>query len=114
MAMPILRTVEFAEDYSADLPLALALILILGPFVGAILYGFICMARQGEWTSGVVGVFVSYLVLRIALDATAGIKFETLFPWNELSMQTISAQLMPIATIVGWFAAFPFHQPDES
>lgn len=113
IAMPILRTVEFAEDDSTDVALALALILILGPFVGGLLYAFICMVRS-EAVPSMVGVFISYLVLRIALDAAAGIPFNKIMPWNEFTLTTVAAQLMPIAAIAGWLAAFPFHQPDES
>ena len=112
MAMPLLRTVPFGEDDSSDLGLAIGLILILGPLVGGILYFFICFVRQ-DFSPGIVGVFISYLVLRLAFDATLGLPISRIMPWSEFTPETIGAQIMPFVTIAGWYAAGIFHKPDE-
>ena len=112
MIMPILRTVPFGDDDSTDIGVVIALILILGPLVGAILYFFYCFVKQ-DFSPGMVGVFVSYLVLRLALDAVLGIPIAKIMPWYEFTPETIGAQIMPFVTIAGWYAADVFHKPDE-
>src|SRR5262249_22537444 len=113
IAMPLFRTVPFAEDDSEDLPWLLGLSIILGPFVGAIVYGFIAMIK-GSPNPGVVGVFVSYLVLRFTLDAATGHALQKVMPFNEFTAETLGAQAMVLVTLAGWYAAAPFHKPDES
>ncbi len=112
MIMPMLRTVPFGDDDSTDIGVVIALILILGPFVGAILYFFFCFVKQ-DFSPGMVGVFVSYLVLRFALDAVLGLPIAKIMPWYEFTPETIGAQIMPFVTIAGWYAADVFHKPDE-
>ena len=113
IAMPLFRTVPFAEEDSEDLPWFLGLCIILGPLVGAILYGFICMVRQ-NFSAGTIGVFVSYLVLRFTLDAATGHALQKIMPFNEFTGETLGAQAMILVTLMGWYAAAPFHKPDES
>jgi len=112
MVMPMLRTVPFGDDDSTDIGVVIGLILILGPFVGAVLYFFICFVKQ-DFSPGMVGVFVSYLVLRFALDAVLGVPIMKIMPWYEFTPETIGAQIMPFVTIAGWYAADIFHKPNE-
>jgi hypothetical protein len=114
MMMPLLRTVPFAEDDSGDLGWFLGLTLILGPFVGAITYAFVGMARGGDWNPGIVGVYVSYFILRVALDLATGHAFNKIMPFSEFAPETIAAQAMILVTLAGWYAAYIFHKPDES
>jgi hypothetical protein len=112
MAMPVLRVVPYNSDDATDLPLVIALILILGPFAGGMLYGIICFLKQ-DANPAMVGVFISYLVLRIALDITMGYPFEHLLPFANLHWTGFAAQWMPLATVLGWIGADPFRKPDE-
>ncbi len=120
MMMPLLRTVPFAEDDSGDLGWFLGLTLILGPFVGGITYAFVGMARGGDWNPGIVGLYISYLVLRFALDIGSGHLFVAgtsrlaIMPFSSFDGVTIAAQAMIFLTLAGWYAAYIFHKPDES
>lgn len=112
MAMPVLRVVPYNSDDAGDLALVIALILILGPFAGGMLYGIICFLKQ-DANPAMVGVFISYLVLRIALDVTMGYPVEHLLPFANLHWTGFAAQWMPLATVLGWIGADPFRKPDE-
>jgi hypothetical protein len=112
MAMPLLRVVPFGEDDSSDIGVVIGLVLILGPLVGSILYFFLCIVKQ-DFSPAMVGVFVSYLVLRFAADLTVGLPIAKIMPWYEFTPETVGAQIMPFVTIAGWYAAGMFHKPDE-
>jgi len=67
-----------------------------------------------ELQRGTIGVYVSYLVLRITLDAATGHSFQKIMPFSDFDPMTVGAQAMILVTLVGWYAAAPFHKPDES
>lgn len=120
MAMPVLRVVPFGEDDSSDVPWAIALILVLGPIVGGMAYGVLAVMRQ-DANPAVVGIFVSYLILRFPLQFAAGTGFaealQSLMPvtpppngdWGA----HLALQWLPFATMIGWYGAAMFHKPDE-
>lgn len=113
MAMPLLRTVPFGEDDSSDLPIFLGCTLLLGPFVGALVYGILGVLKQ-DANPAIVGAYISYLVIRIAMDASIGQSITKLLPFNDTSWQVMIVQLaMPLVTVAGWYAAGMFHKPDE-
>lgn len=116
IAMPLLRIVPFGEDDSDDVALALALILILGPFVGSILYGIVGFMKQ-DANPAIVGVFISYIVLRIGLDVAFSFPvISGMMPFTKMNNNIImgfGAQWMCLATIAGWYAAGVFHKPNE-
>lgn len=116
MLMPVLRAVPFMEDDPDDLALAIALILILGPLVGAMAYGVFWIMRQ-DANPAIIGVFLTYLCIRIPLDLASGIPFDRLFygmmPFTELSLPFFTKQWMAFATLGGWICAGMFKKPDE-
>ncbi len=112
ISMPILRTVPFAEEDFGDGPLAIALIVLLGPFAGGIVYGVKWMIQSGG-NPGVAGVFVSSVVLRAVLGIMAGVPLSYILPFRDLTALSMIAQWIPLIAIAGWLAAAPFHKPDE-
>jgi hypothetical protein len=114
LLLPVLRVVPFMADDSTDLPIALALTLICGPFVGAMFYGVLWIIR-GEANPAIVGIFLSYLLSRITLDIATGRSLMDLFTrmLPELNVTSFLANWMPLAGILGWLSADPFKRPDE-
>ncbi len=113
MMMPLLRTVPFGEDDSSDLPIFLGCTLLLGPFVGALVYGILCFLKQ-DANPAIVGAYLSYLVIRVAMDVSIGQSITKLLPFNDTSWQIMVVQMvMPLVTVAGWYAAGMFHKPDE-
>jgi hypothetical protein len=112
--LPVLRVAPFGSDDSSDLAIALALILILGPFAGAIFYGVICFMRQ-DFNPAIIGVFVSYLLIRIGLDVATGHSVAELFSkmLPDMNFANFAARWMPLAGIVGWYVGDVFKKPDE-
>ncbi|MBM3494208.1 MAG: hypothetical protein FJX72_07795 [Armatimonadetes bacterium] len=120
MAMPVLRVVPFGEDDSSDVPWGSALILVLGPIVGGMAYGVLAVMRQ-DANPAVVGIILSYLIIRFPLQFAAGSGFaealQSLMPvtpppngeWGT----HLAQQWLPFATMVGWYMAAMFHKPDE-
>ncbi len=120
MAMPVLRVVPFGEDDSSDVPWAIPLILILGPIVGGMAYGVVAVMRS-DANPAVVGIFITYLLLRFPLQFAAGTgvaeALQSLMPvtpppngdWGT----HLALQWLPFATMVGWYMAAMFHKPDE-
>ncbi len=120
MAMPVLRVVPFGEDDSSDVPWAIPLILILGPIVGGMAYGVVAVMRT-DANPAIVGIIVSYLLLRFPLQFAAGTgvaeALQSLMPvtpppngdWGT----HLALQWLPFATMIGWYMAAVFHKPDE-
>ncbi len=67
MLMTVMRVVPFSDDDSSDMPLALALFLLAGPFVGFIAYIILGIMKQ-DANPAIVGIFITYLCIRIPLD----------------------------------------------
>ena len=114
MAMPLLRVVPFGHDDASDLALAIALILLLGPFAGALAYGILGFMKQ-DVNPAIVGVFATYLVVRVGLDLSVGRPALELFSkmLPDLDSSAFAARWMPLAGLAGWFVADMFHNPDE-
>jgi len=120
MAMPPLGVVPYGEDDSSDVPLAIPLILVLGPIVGGMAYGVIAIMRQ-DANPAVVGIFVSYLLIRFPLQLAAGTSIgqalQSLVPFSpppDGNWGThLALQWLPFATMAGWYGAAIFHKPDE-
>jgi hypothetical protein len=114
MIMPLLRTVPFGSDDSGDIALAIGLILILGPFAGALAYGVVGMMK-GDVNPAIAGIFISYLVIRIGVDIGAGKPVAELFSkmLPDLNVANFAARWMPLAAVIGWYAADPFKKHDE-
>jgi hypothetical protein len=112
MSMPLLRTVPFAEEDFGDGPFAIIFIILLGPLAGGIAYGVKWMMQSGG-NPGVAGVFVSSIVLRLALGTAAGVSPLFMLPFKDMTLASTIAQWLPLLAIAGWFAAAPFHKPDE-
>jgi hypothetical protein len=120
MAMPVLRVVPFGEDDSSDVPWAIALILVFGPIVGGMAYGVLGVMRQ-DANPAVVGIFVTYLILRFPLQLAAGTgiaeALQSLMPVtpppNGDWATHLALQWLPFATMIGWYMAAVFHKPDE-
>jgi hypothetical protein len=120
MAMPVLRVVPFGEDDSSDVPWAIALILVLGPIVGGMAYGVLAVMRQ-DANPAVVGIIVTYLVLRFPLQFAAGTgvaeALQSLMPVTPPANGEWGAHLalqwLPFVTMIGWYMAAMFHKPDE-
>lgn len=121
LALPLLRIVPFGEDDSSDLALALALFIILGPFIGGMVYGIICLMKQ-DANPAIVGIFLTYLLVRIPLSLAVGqpigeiasslVAFQPVgadAPWSVF----VAERSMTLAGIVGWYSAAMFHKPDE-
>jgi hypothetical protein len=120
MAMPPLRVVPYGEDDSSDVPWAIPLILVLGPIVGGMAYGVIAIMRQ-DANPAIVGIFVSYLLIRFPLQLAAGTgigeSLQSLVPFapppNGNWGAHLALQWLPFATMAGWYMAAVFHKPDE-
>lgn len=112
MIMPLLRAVGFGEDDSGDVALAIGLFLILGPFVGGMFYGVWSLTRQ-DTNPAIVGIFATYLVLRISLDLATGRVLSHLLPFHDLTPVGLASQWMIFATLAGWYSASIFHKFDE-
>ncbi|MEP6756094.1 MAG: hypothetical protein ABJA67_11390 [Chthonomonadales bacterium] len=113
MIMPILRSVPFGSDDSGDIALAIGLILIFGPFVGAVGYGVVCALRQ-DFNPAIIGIFVSYLIVRVGVDLGTAKHLNAIWQvMPEVNADSIGARLMPLATVIGWYAADPFKKADE-
>jgi hypothetical protein len=113
--MPVIGVAPYAEDDSDDIAWAIGLILILGPFVGGLLYGVICFVRQ-SWNPAIAGVFLSYLFVRIGVDVATGHDVISMFSkmLPELSdWVSFAARWMPLVGIAGWYSASVFHKTDE-
>jgi hypothetical protein len=114
LLLPVLRVAPFMADDSTDLPIALALTLICGPFVGAMFYGVLWIVR-GEANPAVVGIFLSNLMIRMSLDLATGRSIVDLFSrmLPQLEVSSFAASWMPLAGILGWLCADPFKKTDE-
>ncbi len=120
MAMPPLGVVPYGEDDSSDVGLAIPLILVLGPIVGGMAYGVIAMMRQ-DANPAIVGIFVSYLLIRFPLQLAAGTgiaeSLQSLVPFSPPPDGNWGAHLalqwLPFATMAGWYMAAIFHKPNE-
>lgn len=120
MAMPPLGVVDYGEDDSSDVALAISLILILGPIVGGMAYGVIAIMRM-DANPAIVGIFISYLLIRFPLQLAAGTgigeSLQSLVPFApppDGNWGThLALQWLPFATMAGWYMAAVFHKPDE-
>lgn len=120
MAMPPLGVAPYGEDDSSDVALAIPLILVLGPIVGGMAYGVIALMRQ-DANPAIVGVFVTYLLIRFPLQLAAGAdlaeSLQSLVPFSPPPSGNwgshLALQWLPFATIAGWYMASFFHKPDE-
>lgn len=115
--LPVLRVAPFMADDSTDLPIALGLMLIFGPFVGAMFYGVLWIIR-GEANPAIVGVFLSYLLVRLTLDMATGKNvidlFSKMLPDLDVARWAdFVARWMPLVGVLGWLCADPFKKPDE-
>ncbi|HSV73288.1 MAG TPA: hypothetical protein VLH79_05965 [Chthonomonadales bacterium] len=121
MAMPVVGAVPFAEDDAEDLPWGVGILMVLGPAVGALAYAVLCVVRA-SFSPGLVGIFLTYLAIRIPLDGAAGNGFghlfEAMMPFQQppagTSWATHLASLWVVfAGVVGWYFAAMFRQTDE-
>jgi len=112
MIMPVLRAVGYGEDDSSDVALAIGLFLILGPFVGGMFYAVWSITRQ-DTNPAIVGIFASFLVIRVILDLTIGRSLSDLLPFRDLTPVGLASQWMTFATLAGWYSAAIFRKPDE-
>lgn len=112
--MPVFRVAPFMADDSTDLAVFLGLMLIFGPFVGAMGYGLLWIIR-GDANPAVVGIFLTYLLVRIVADATTGHDLGDLFKkmLPDLDETSFAVRWMPLAGLIGWLCADPFKKPDE-
>lgn len=122
LLMPILGAAPYGEDDSSDVPLGIALYLVLGPVVGAISYAVISALRSA-FNPAILGVGFVYVVIRVAMDAFApdhGIAqlFTSLMPWT-MPPGTMSwpshlvSMYLVFAGLAGWYAAGMFHKLNE-
>lgn len=120
IVLPVLRVVPFAEDDSDDIALAGALMLVLGPVVGGVVYGVACVLRS-TFNPGIAAVFLVYLLTRVPIDAAVGngalSVFHASMPWAKPADATWTNHLlalwMTFAGVAGWYGAALFHKLDE-
>lgn len=112
LLMPVLRVVPFGEDDSGDVAIAFVLMLLFGPFAGAMIYGIVCVMKQ-DANPAIVGIFISSLVVRAALDLATGHSLANMVPFKDPTVMGFAAQLMTLVAVAGWYAAAPFHKDDE-
>ncbi len=115
LIMPLLRSVPFMADEGGDVALAMGLILILGPFVGAIAYVVLGVIRGGDFNPAIVGVFVSALIVRIAVDLGSSRPIFELIstPIPALTFINYAVRSMPLVTLLGWMLGDVFKRHDE-
>jgi hypothetical protein len=114
LLLPVLRVAPFMSDDSNDLPIALALTLICGPFVGAMFYGVLWIIR-GDANPAVVGIFLANLLARMTLDLSTGRSVIDLFSrmLPQMDPASFASSWMPLAGLFGWMCADPFKRADE-
>lgn len=114
MLMTVMRVVPFSDDDSSDMPLALALFLLAGPFVGFIAYIILGIMKQ-DANPAIVGIFITYLSIRIPLDLVYGASLSKLFtlPFADITPVGLATMWMTFAGLLGWLCANIFHKTDE-
>jgi hypothetical protein len=114
MLMTVMRVVPFSDDDSSDMPLALALFLLAGPFVGFIAYIILGIMKQ-DANPAIIGIFITYLCIRIPLDLVYGASLSNLFnlPFADITPAGLATMWMTFAGLLGWLCANMFHKTDE-
>lgn len=114
MLMTVMRVVPYSDDDSSDMPLALALFLLAGPFVGFIAYIILGIMKQ-DANPAIVGIFITYLCIRIPLDLVYGASLSKLFtlPFADITPVGLATMWMTFAGLLGWLCANMFHKTDE-
>ena len=120
MAMPVIGVVPFAEDDSEDIPWAIGILFILGPAVGALAYAVLCVVRA-TFSPGIIGIFVTYLAIRIPLDGVSGNigrLFQAMMPFQQPAADStwathLASLWIVFAGVVGWYSAAMFRHTDE-
>lgn len=112
MSLPLFRVAPFEKDDPEDVGWALGLTVLFGPFAGTMGYGVLGVVRQSA-NPAIIGVFVTSLLLRGVLDLATGHSLSKMVPFAEMSGLILGAQVMPLVTLAGWYAAEMFHPADE-
>ncbi len=126
MLLPVFRVIPWQDDDADDAVLLLVLLLVFGPAIGLVIYGFVCLARQDAAVS-VIGCLSVALAGRVVIELAAMRGFNTAMfnvPWvtppsgatPELSTSLVTnifTSWTSLFAMAGWYVANVFHKADE-